>query len=213
MRQTLAARPDRDIASAAPRRRSGPSHSSRGRLLLAAALQRPGVLVGGLAITATAAAIIVNALSFQSARHPAPFFAKGEGIAASRREPAVPVLPPMPPTRPPSVTSTAALPPATPRITARDPIGEIIRAADATGSTPAAARPAEDRAEPQRHIAAAQRALVKLGYGPLKIDGIMGQETRQTIERFERDRRLTPTGELGLRTTRELSAQSGIRVE
>jgi peptidoglycan hydrolase-like protein with peptidoglycan-binding domain len=69
------------------------------------------------------------------------------------------------------------------------------------------------RAEPQRHVASAQRALLKLGYGPLKTDGIFGQETRQAIARFERDRRLTQTGELGPRTVRELSAQSGIRVE
>ena len=67
--------------------------------------------------------------------------------------------------------------------------------------------------EPQRQVASAQRALQKLGYGPLKADGIFGQGTRQAIERFERDRRLTPTGELGPRTVRELSAQSDIRVE
>ena len=69
------------------------------------------------------------------------------------------------------------------------------------------------RGEAQRSVAAVQRALTKLGYGPLKTDGVMGTGTRQAIERFERDRRLTPTGELGPRTVRELSALSGIRVE
>ena len=83
----------------------------------------------------------------------------------------------------------------------------MIRSADTTGSASAA------RPEPQRPVAAAQRALQKLGYGQVKVDGVFGQETRQAIERFERERRLTPTGELGPRTARELSAASGIRVE
>jgi peptidoglycan hydrolase-like protein with peptidoglycan-binding domain len=65
---------------------------------------------------------------------------------------------------------------------------------------------------PER-VAAGQRALAKLGYGPLKADGIMGPGTRQAIERFERDRRLAVTGELGSRTARELAAQSGLPVE
>jgi len=164
------------------------------------------MLIGGLAMTAAAGAIIVNALSFQSARHPAPFFARESG--ASEREPAPPAVPPVPPTRPPSVTSTASLPSQpVARPPARDPIADMIRSADTTGSASAA------RPEPQRPVAAAQRALQKLGYGQVKVDGVFGQETRQAIERFERERRLTPTGELGPRTARELSAASGIRVE
>jgi peptidoglycan hydrolase-like protein with peptidoglycan-binding domain len=87
----------------------------------------------------------------------------------------------------------------------------MLRSADTTGS--ASARQAEARPDAQRPIVAAQRALVKLGYGPIKVDGVFGQETRQAIERFERDRRLAPTGELGTRTARELTAASGIRVE
>ncbi len=196
-------RSDRNLGAGSRRRAEEPS---RARQLLAAALQRPGMLVGGLAMTAAAGAIVVNALSFQSARHPAPFFAKEGG--APQREPASQAVPPVPPTRPPSVTSTASLPsqPAA-RAAARDPIADMIRSADITGGTSAA------RPEPQRPIAAAQRALQKLGYGQVKVDGVFGQETRQAIERFERERRLTPTGELGPRTARELSAASGIRVE
>jgi peptidoglycan hydrolase-like protein with peptidoglycan-binding domain len=37
----------------------------------------------------------------------------------------------------------------------------------------------------------------------------MGPATRTAIERFERDRRLTPTGELNPRTVRELTAAFG----
>ncbi len=202
MRQALA-RSDRDSRARGPR--AAPA-TSRLRQLLAAALQRPGIVVGGLAMATAAGAIVVNALSFQSARHPAPFFAKREG-AAPHREPAPPDAPPVPPTRPPSVSATASLPPPPPRVPARDPIGDMIRSADTTGSASAA------RPDPQRPIAAAQRALVKLGYGPIKVDGVFGQETRQALERFERDKRLPQTGELASRTARELSAASGIRVE
>lgn len=171
-------------------------------------------MVGGLVISAAAAAIIVNALSFQSARHPAPFFAKAErGAAPGRGSEAVPVFAPVPPTRPPSAEpSTSPSQPAS-RSAARDPIADLIRGSETTGSAPPPARQVDAKAEPQRQVASAQRALVKLGYGPLKTDGIFGQETRQAIARFERDRRLAPTGELGPRTARELSAQSGIRVE
>jgi hypothetical protein len=182
------------------------SLSSRVGRLLAAGLQRPGTLIGGLAMAVAAGAIVVNALSFQSARHPSPFFGKGDGAPTSSREPS-PVTPPVPPVRPP-VTSTAALPQGPARGQSRDPIADLIRGTETTGSAPMAMRP-----DPQRQIAAAQRALVKLGYGQLKVDGVFGQDTRQAIERFERDRRLIPTGELGPRTARELSAQSGIRVE
>jgi hypothetical protein len=183
--------------------------------LLAGVLQRPALLAGSLAIVTASTAIVVNALSYQSARHPSPIFGKAErGTAASRpAEAAAPTLPPVPPTRPPSVTTTAALPPPAPRSNARDPIADLIRGSETTGSAFPPARPLDSRPEAQPQVAAAQRALMKLGYGPLKTDGIFGQGTRQAIERFERDRRLAPTGELGSRTVRELSAQSGLRVD
>jgi peptidoglycan hydrolase-like protein with peptidoglycan-binding domain len=41
----------------------------------------------------------------------------------------------------------------------------------------------------------------------------MGPTTRQAIERFERERKIPVTGELGARTVRELAAQSGLPVE
>ena len=216
MREVLAARSDRDFVSAGPRGRSRSPVTSGARRLVAAALRRPGLLVGGLVIATATTAIVVNALSFQSARHPAPIFAKAERaperVASARPlEAAAPVLPPAPPARPLPTPPTVAVPQPAAR-PSRDAIADLIRGAETTGSA-APARSADGRAEPQRHVASAQRALLKLGYGPLKTDGIFGQGTRQAIERFERDRKLTPTGELGTRTVRELSAQSGILVE
>jgi type IV secretory pathway VirB10-like protein len=215
VREILAARSDRDFVRAGPRRQSASAETSVGRRVVAGVLQRPALLAGSLAIATAATAIVVNALSYQSARHPSPMFGKVERVTPASRpaEPATPVLPPVPPTRPPSVTTTAALPPPAPRSTARDPIADLIRGSETTGSASPPARPLDSRPEAQPQVAAAQRALAKLGYGPLKTDGIFGQGTRQAIERFERDRRLTPTGELGPRTVRELSAQSGLRVD
>ncbi len=64
-----------------------------------------------------------------------------------------------------------------------------------------------------RAVLAAQRALNKLNYGPVKPDGLMGPGTRQAIERFERDRKLPVTGEPAGRTARELAAASGIAID
>lgn len=57
-----------------------------------------------------------------------------------------------------------------------------------------------------------QRALAKLGYGPLKVNGTFGAETRAAIQRFERDRRLPVDGEISDRLVRELGAVSGLAV-
>jgi hypothetical protein len=175
--------------------------------LVIAGLQRPGSVLAGLIMTGGAMAIMINALG-QQARHPSPIFAKAERSPAQRQTDAAPAMPPVPPARPPDAAA-APQPPA--RTQARDPIGDMIRASETTG-TASPVRQAEAWVEPQR-VTSAQRALAKLGYGPIKADGIFGQATRQAVERFERERRLPVTGELNQRTARELSSQSGIRVE
>lgn len=105
-----------------------------------------------------------------------------------------------------SRTGSIPAPPAKP-VQARDSIGDLIRSGE-TG----AGRPNAASGESQR-VVAGQRALAKLGYGPLKADGLMGSGTHQAIERFERDRRLPVTGELNGRTARELAAHAGISIE
>ncbi|MEJ1936036.1 peptidoglycan-binding domain-containing protein, partial [Nostoc sp. NIES-2111] len=79
----------------------------------------------------------------------------------------------------------------------RDAIGEILRTGQASV--------AGDKA-----VLAAQRALNRLGYGPIKPDGIFGAGTRQAIEKFERDRKLPVTGEVNPRTAKELATASGL---
>jgi hypothetical protein len=235
VREVLAARSGRDFTSvSAPRYRRARSRPSLGRLVLAFVVRRPGRLFGGLLFAAIAAFISVNALTMQPAPHPAPLFGKGERDAAARQtaptgrsvesaprryttQPAVPgsaaaprapaapmtiddVLAPVPPSRPGtqdrSVSETSSIP--------RDPIGELIR----SGSPQVAIAP-----EPDLRLMAAQRALTKLGYGPLTDDGLFGPMTRNAIERFEREQGLEVTGLLVPQTIRALSVRSGVDID
>lgn len=65
-------------------------------------------------------------------------------------------------------------------------------------------------AKPDKSVAYAQRALIKLGYGPLTVDGIAGPSTRAALARFERERRL-PGASVARRTLQELEARSGLK--
>jgi peptidoglycan hydrolase-like protein with peptidoglycan-binding domain len=64
-----------------------------------------------------------------------------------------------------------------------------------------------------RQVLAIQRALSEYGYGPLKPTGIYDADTRATIERFERDRKLPITGQISERVTRELAGLTGRPLE
>jgi peptidoglycan hydrolase-like protein with peptidoglycan-binding domain len=55
-----------------------------------------------------------------------------------------------------------------------------------------------------------QKALNALDFGPLTEDGLAGAATREAIERFERSRKLTPTGEAAGKTLAALQKASGI---
>ncbi|MCX2722244.1 peptidoglycan-binding domain-containing protein [Roseibium salinum] len=54
-----------------------------------------------------------------------------------------------------------------------------------------------------------QKALSELGYGPLKADGVMGENTTAAIKRFELDRGLPLTGEPGPKVIERLETISG----
>lgn len=54
-----------------------------------------------------------------------------------------------------------------------------------------------------------QEVLSELGYGPLKADGVMGANTTAAIRRFEFDRGLPMTGELGPKVIERLEMVSG----
>lgn len=86
---------------------------------------------------------------------------------------------------------------------ARDPSGQIRASSGATAS-PAAREREADHAS----IFTAQKALTKLGYGPLAADGLLGPRTRQAIEDFQHDRELKVTSELDPSTLRQLTASN-----
>lgn len=220
-----------------PAGRRAPPRRSAGlaALLLESAARRPFRTVGILLATIMAGFIVVNAVGLQERRHPAPLFAirspeqaapaqprQAQPVTqaqpqADRRAPAI-----EPPARPQDLGTAAHAPPAAQPASGRhDPIGDLLRGnapapaarSAATPAQPVAAREPDAVPAANQRIASAQRALTKLGYGPLKADGVVGIGTRLALENFEKDRRLPLTGELSPRVARELQAASGIAIE
>jgi len=60
-----------------------------------------------------------------------------------------------------------------------------------------------------KRVIAVQHALAEYGYGQLKPTGVVDAETKATIEKFERERRLPITGQISDRLMRELAALTG----
>ena len=237
MREALAARFDRDFVTVShvEHRRSWLGAALRPARIV---LTHPREVLAGLILLAASTAITVNALGLQRGPHPAPLFSPMRAppppqapIPPARpvQSQAQPQAQPQPAPAPAPAAATAALRPAK---TSASPIAELVRTSEVPvrPAASAEAKPSRDAigdlirtgepgtrppatvGEPGR-VAAAQRALMKLGYGPLKADGVMGAGTRQALERFEKDRRLPVTGELAARTVRDLAAQSGIGIE
>ena len=74
-------------------------------------------------------------------------------------------------------------------------------------------RTSGDRLERPETVVAMQRALTKIGYGPLRDDGHFGAGSRAALDRFEKDRKLPPRGENPGRVLKELSQASGIAID
>ncbi|KQT47940.1 peptidoglycan-binding protein [Methylobacterium sp. Leaf456] len=234
MRETPAGRDRRDIVvpgdmrggRAAPRR-TKPNAATHGvpdsaKAFARAAgtwcLRHPGGALGSLAACGAAIYVCLNAVGFQDGRHPAPILPTVEAKAVAPKAPDAKVAEAKPsPVRPaPAREVRAEAPPP------RDAIADMIRSGETTASvTPkSSAKEAAkvdvskaDPAKPDPAVARAQRALVKLGYGPLKDDGLMGPGTRAAIERFERDRKLPVKGEAAGRTLRELTTAKAAAVQ
>jgi peptidoglycan hydrolase-like protein with peptidoglycan-binding domain len=58
-------------------------------------------------------------------------------------------------------------------------------------------------------IGSAQRMLARYGFGPIRINGEMDADTRAAVQRFERERGMSQTGEVSDLLMRELAAYSG----
>lgn len=192
-----------------------------------------GILASALC-AATIAGILINALTLQKARHPAPLFARAAPPPAVK-EPSIAETIPRPAPRPSSNAAAAnptndkppveksqadqaaadragsgrahAPPAEAVEAAQQDPISQLLK----TPATTREEKPTAAAAQSKSAIAAAQRALMKLGF-VLKPDGVAGATTRQAIERYERDRGLPAHGDLTPRLLRRLSAESGISI-
>ena len=183
--------------------------------------RRPAMVLGAIAVTFGAGAFAWNVLLKQPNAHPAPLFAGAKPAAVAVEPPRRPVdlaaAPPAAPRAEPAATRADAARPA-----GTDPIASILRTGDIAPKPPAeakparaadaAARPATEPKSEQARVTQAQKALSKLGYGPIATDGKFGSTTRQALEKFERDRKLPVTGALGPRTSKQLAAFSGLPV-
>jgi hypothetical protein len=94
-------------------------------------------------------------------------------------------------------------------LTVKDQIARLLMPASAAVAPPSAAQPNVAQA----NVAKVQRALNKVGYGPLQEDGILGAGTKAAIQRFEKDNGLPVSGEAQGRMLRALASLSGITVE
>ena len=205
----------REMAVAA--RSTGPARPVRGKspwpLRFTAALvravgQRPGRVLVSVALVGGVGVFSWNALMRQPSRHPAPLFAAAKRAVEPPRRPEAANVP-LPVPRP-DTGAAPSRPVAEPvRVAAPgDPIAALIRSSD-----PSTTRPTEPKGGASGRLVTVQRALAKLGYGPIAADGVMGTTTRQAIEKFERDRHLPVTGGTGQRTLRQLAQLSGMQVE
>jgi hypothetical protein len=157
-----------------------------------------------LTLMAAIAAIVVNSLYLQPRRHPAPIFAirplpvvSDEGAGAlthlAPRRPPVPDL-----QRPEPVPKVDPIPLPRPR----------------TPSVPAPVRlDATGDASALRQLSALQRILNEFGYGPMRVSGILDDDTREGIARFERDHNLPVSGQNTPRLRRAITMATGRPVE
>lgn len=89
-------------------------------------------------------------------------------------------------------------------------LARVLQARARGGVTGSIAAP-EPR--PSTRVLAVQRVLARLGYGPVKLSGLPDLATKSAIERFERDRGLAKSGEIGDRLLKELTMVTGSPVE
>jgi hypothetical protein len=168
-------------------------------------LRNPRDSMFALTLMTAMAAIVVNGLYLQPRRHPAPIFAirplpvvSDEGTGAFTR--LAPRRPPVPDLgKPEPVPKVDAIPLPRPRAQS----GPVPARPDVTGDATGALR----------QLTALQRILNEFGYGPMRVSGILDEDTREGIARFERDHNLPVTGQNTLRVRRAITVATGRPVE
>lgn len=192
-------------------------------LVMRVLLYSPKDTLAGTAAAGVVLAIVINAIFLQVGRHPSPLFAPKAFVPAAAAVPSatVPMTAVMlPMERPAAVATVPAGPlprprPAEAEARASDPIGNLMRSSGAIAGPPAkpgAARPADPVAGvivSSQRVAAVQRALTDYGYGQIKATGNAGADTQAAILKFERERKLPPTGQVSERLVQELGLATG----
>jgi hypothetical protein len=173
-------------------------------------LRNPRDSLCAVALMLAITAIVANGLFLQPGRHPAPIFAirplpvRSDEAAA----PAVGAAVQMPRRRSPEADTPKPEQPATaPPARA----GEVAVAKNDTVPLP---RPRPDLANDAVNplwllTAEVQRSLNLTGYGPIRVTGILDDNTREGIARFERDHNLPVTGQNTQRLRHALGAVTG----
>ena len=162
-------------------------------------LRSPKDLFAGTLALAAVGVIVANAMFMQAGHHPSPIF--GSSVTVPLAPPASNPLP-----RPrPVEADTADVKPA-----------QQLQPAPAHNPRPPQPVPASAPSDPvanlinsTRRIATVQRLLTEYGYGQLKPTGTVGTDTQAAIHRFEKARRMPPTGQMSDRLVRELAAMTG----
>jgi Putative peptidoglycan binding domain len=105
-----------------------------------------------------------------------------------------------------------------------DPMGHLVKAtaaapiASSNVARPPVPIPTVSRSDAgqnigSRRVAAVQRVLTEYGYGQLKATGTIGADTQAAIQKFEREHKMPPTGQMSDRLVRELTAMIGHPVD
>ncbi len=164
-------------------------------------LRNPRDSLCALALIAAIAAIVANSLYLQPGRHPAPIFAirplpvlsdaaAGTFAQLPRPRPSAPD-----PQKPEPAQKIDPVPLPRPRSQSAPPPSRL----DAIG----------DIISPLRQLSAVQRILNEYGYGPIRVSGILDDDTREGIARFERDHNLPVTGQNTPRLRRAITIATG----
>jgi len=164
-------------------------------------LRNPRDSMCALALMTAVAAIVANSLYLQPRRHPAPIFAVRPLPVLSSEETGTATQ--LPRRRPPA--SDAQKPESAQK---SDPVPLPRPRAQ---STPSGSRPdpSADAANPLRQLSAVQHILNEFGYGPIRMSGVLDDNTRDGIARFERDHNLPVTGQNTPRLRHALSMATG----
>jgi hypothetical protein len=149
--------------------------------------------------------VLDNAPSGDSAPQPPRRFDKVEAVPVPMPVPSVPpISAPPKQTAPVSLVASAdpkqvfAPPQPIPDHGVTDPVGALL---------------AQSMPKPDKGVLAAQRALNKIGYGPVSPDGLKSSALREAVLHFQKDKHLPATGEVDGVTKPQLAKASGIGLD